>query len=253
MKKRRDNDPTYEAFDKKYRKVLKNCQVMSPAEMEDISKNEQTLNDKARCLYKEKLIRWEKASREIARGELLMAHNKIFLSGENEEIVDICSERLGKVHFSLKQRGKPAAGRALEDTIEFLLRRSGIFCEKPFKKADISKRKPDLIIKSFENDNKVLTLKDTLNVSCKGTYRDKENDKDYEVQICYRGEIPDKLLHYFFEHQSLLIIIDPEERKKTQIQITKCCADLITYDMDSGVKKLKEILIKNHKKENSEP
>lgn len=79
-------------------------------------------------------------------------------------------------------------------------------------------------------------------MSCKTTYRDKENDKDNEVQTGYRGELSGKLLNEFATNKQLLIVILPEHREKTRAFLAKHNIDLVVYDLDSGITELKRRL-----------
>jgi len=243
---RRDQNPVYDYVKENYGWRLNEAKFLQENEMNDCSLTADSLNSKCIALYDLKLSKWEEATKQIGIDELKKLH--MLLDGTDQKYEEAWT-RVDRIAFSLKQRGKGAAGTGFEDIVQHLLISTGIYCERPAnietRKAKRTKneRKPDLIITDLDTGEAKIALDSEWRVSCKGTYRDKENDKDNEVQIGYRGELPDKTLKYFAENNLLLIIILPEYREKTKKQIANLGIDnLAVHDLDSGTDELKRRL-----------
>jgi len=236
--KRRNDSPVYSYMEETYGARFEEAKTFSDSQIDDCAKTQDSLNDKCIALYKMKDDKWNLVTNQIGAEEQEKRHTLI-----NENAITPMDSYLWikAVVDSISQRAMPAAGKSLEDNIQYLLKMVGMTATRIGEMEDGTK--PDLVLTYYQDSNGNKTAIPGLwRISCKGTYRDKENDKDNEIQICYRSELSRKVLRHFAKTNRLLIIILPEYREKTRAFLAKHKIDLVVYDLDSGIIELKRRL-----------
>jgi hypothetical protein len=235
--KRRSDSPVYDYMEEVYGDRFKAAQIFSKEETEECLASKDTFNEKCIAFYEMRMKKWKEVTNLIGAEE---QEKQWKLREEGKTTAMETYLHMLVVQDSISQRAQNSAGKSFEDAIECLFKLGGINLDQPLKKE--GRLRPDFAVSSFEIDGIRTIVTKLYRVSCKTTYRDKENDKDNEVQTGYRGELSGKLLNEFATNKQLLIVILPEHREKTRAFLAKHNIDLVVYDLDSGITELKRRL-----------
>ena len=214
-----EKDRVYVAMDK----FAKELWVSPLVESFDPGVN-QSVDERVLVIYNGLYDHWnqfEEKLREWAYDDLLVA----VYGGYNppDHVRKGWRDTCKKIEFSISQRLKNPAVNSIEDTVDYFLDLAKISYEREKDRIDI-----------------IAQGKCDVSISCKHSLRDRVNDKDDAVQILYIGEISRKIYKHFAEKGMIVIIIEPEERKKGIAIVEKLGIKLPIYSFSEGLKEIEK-------------